>query len=168
MADAPRSLFQEHPRHVEAPLGLLLSLATIIVGLTLPVMSIEKLIFWEDSYSILQGAASLWENSHYFLAVLIFGFSVVFPNLKLAALGVIWFVPLEREARKKALWWTKALGKWSMLDVFVVALTIVLSQSEGLLDARPRAGLYVFSAGVLASLVVTIWIDSLAHGTDGK
>ena len=147
-------------------MGIVTALGLIIAGLSLPVMSIRKLVFWKDDYSIVQGVMSLWDNSHYALAAIIFAFSVVFPNVKLAILGGIWVAPLTEDARRRTLWWMKALGKWSMLDVFVVAVTIVLSSSKGALDARPQIGLYFFTAGVLLSLVVTLWIEHIAKHTD--
>jgi len=163
MPDEPRSLFRSYPRNVEVPIGLAVCLGLIITGLTLPVMSISKLIFWEDRCSIIQGAASMWRAGHYVLAVVLFAFSVVLPNAKLAALGIVWFTPMRPGPLRRTVWWTKALGKWSMLDVFVVAVTIVLSQSKALFDASPRIGLYFFAAGVLASLVLSMWMDHLAE-----
>lgn len=163
MTTDPPSLARCLARHVEVPLGLVACLALIVAGLSLPVMSIEKLVFWEDSYSIIDGVISLQREGYYLLAAIIFVFSVVFPNLKLIALAVTWFAPLTPDSRDRALWWMKILGKWSMLDVFVVAVTIVLSRSSAVLDAEPRFGLYLFAGGVLLSLVVAIWIDVLAR-----
>lgn len=147
------------------PLGLAAALALLIAGLVLPVMRIERLIFWEDYYSIVTGAISLLENGHPLLAIILFAFSVVFPNAKLVGLLGVWFVPLEEARRARIIRWVDILGRWSMLDVFVVAVMIVLTQSKSFLDAEARAGLYVFSAAVALSMVMTLEMERLAKRT---
>jgi len=53
------------------------------------------------------------------------------------------------------------LGKWSMLDVFVCALLIVLTQSKSYISASPRSGLFVFTAAIALSMVVSILVERL-------
>lgn len=161
MPGARRSLAVLHPRRWYVPVGLLAALGLLIAGLMLPVMRIETLIFWEDNYSIVTGAISLWKNDHPVLAVILFAFSVVFPNVKLAGLLMVWFWPLVESARARILWWVDVLGRWSMLDVFVVAVTIVLTQSKSFLDADARAGLYVFSGAVVLSMLMTLEVERI-------
>jgi paraquat-inducible protein A len=163
MPGARRSLAVLHPRRGYVPLGLLAALGLLIAGLVMPVMRIETLIFWEDNYSIVTGAISLWENDHPVLAVILFAFSVVFPNVKLAGLLMVWFWPLAEAARNRILWWVDVLGRWSMLDVFVVAVTVVLTQSKSFLDADARAGLYVFSGAVVLSMLMTLEVERITR-----
>ncbi len=166
MADVrARSLAGLHPRRWYIPLGLAAALGLLITGLALPVMRIERLIFWEDDYSIVTGAISLYENGHPFLAVILFAFSVIFPNLKLVGLLAVWFVPMHDARRDRLITWVDVLGRWSMLDVFVVAVMIVLTQSRSFLDAEARAGLYVFSGAVVLSMVMTIAVERVAKRT---
>lgn len=167
MADAaPKSLRAFHPLRWDVPILTLAAMGALITGLVLPVMSIKKLIFWHDDYGIVDGVLALWSNKHYFLACVIFAFSLVFPNLKLATLECIWFIPMSHSARRKALHWLAVLGKWSMLDVFVVALTIVLSTTSAFGDISPRSGLYVFAGAVLASMLLTMEMGRLARQSD--
>lgn len=162
MPTTRRSLASIHPHRWYVPLGLAAALGLLITGLILPVMRIERLIFWEDYYSIVTGAISLFENGHPILAIILFAFSVVFPNVKLVGLLAVWFVPLEEARRNRILRWVDLLGRWSMLDVFVVAVMIVLTQSKSFLDAEARSGLYVFTAAVVLSMVMTLDMERLA------
>ncbi len=168
MSAAKRSLAQIHPRRWFVPVGLVIALGLLITGLALPVMRIEKLIFWEDNYSIVTGAISLFRNGHPFLSIILFAFSVVFPVVKLGALLAVWFVPLADERRTRIIRLVDVLGRWSMLDVFVVAVTIVLTQSSRSLGAEARAGLYVFTAAVVLSMVMTLAVERLAKGPRKK
>jgi paraquat-inducible protein A len=47
-----------------------------------------------------------------------------------------------------------ALGKWSMVDVFVVALLVAAIQVSIITNVEVHAGIYVFSASVLASIAL--------------
>ena len=53
------------------------------------------------------------------------------------------------------------LGKWSMLDVFVVALSIVAINVSLVSDVTVHAGLYVFCGAIVASMLMVLWIEIL-------
>ena len=162
------SLMRSHPRRLHVPLLLLLSAGLLIAGLLLPVLRTEKLVFWEDSYSIWTGILALVEERYYVLAAILFLFSMVFPIAKLIMLGFVWFARFEPTTRARMLRRLEIAGRWSMLDVFVVAVFIVATQLGGLISAEPRAGLYLFAAAVLVSMVTTMIIEKLASRADGK
>ena len=131
------------------------------VGLTLPVLTIRKI--WEkNTFSVLSGIQNLYDDKQYFLAFIIFFFSIVFPVIKLCSLGILWVVRLKEEHQKSILYWLELLGKWSMLDVFVVAVLVVTVKLGILATAEPRRGIYVFGAAILVSMVVTFLADNLA------
>jgi paraquat-inducible protein A len=61
-------------------------------------------------------------------------------------------------------------GKWSMLDVFVVAVLVVAVKLGAIADVDMRYGLYAFAASVLLTMYITSRIVSLTNqplqGTD--
>ena len=79
---------------------ILVSFALLLTGLSLPLMKVEKMVFWKNEYSVLKGVNSLWEQGQYLLAAILFFFSIVFPVVKLGALGLIWNVRLAEERRQ--------------------------------------------------------------------
>jgi paraquat-inducible protein A len=160
MAKALRACY---PRRFEVPLLVLSSFVLLMMALSLPLMRVEKMVFWKNEYSILKGVNGLWEQQQYALAIILFFFSIVFPNFKLAALAIIWFIPLADTKRKMALHWLGILGKWSMLDVFVVAILIVLVKLGPLAKIQPQRGLYWFAAAILLSMITSMYVDSLAQ-----
>jgi paraquat-inducible protein A len=157
-----QSLFQRYPRRWDVAALWGASTCLLIAGLSLPVMRTKKLIFWDDSYSILEGVRALIDEKHFGLAAILFLFSIVFPITKLAALAALWFVPVHEERRRALLKWTAMLGKWSMLDVFVVAIIVVISQLGGVIEASARIGVYVFAAAIAGSIVTSMLIERLA------
>lgn len=134
------------------PIMILITIGLLIAGWSLPTLKLTKVIFFTDTYSIWAGIMELWKADLYFLAGLIFFFSMIFPMAKLLGLMGIWFVPLEQETRSRYLDWLEMLGRWSMLDVFVVATLIVLIKSKSIVDANAAIGIYLFAGAVLLSM----------------
>jgi len=158
----PSALRDRYPRRIEVPVLILVSFALLLTGLSLPLMQVEKMVFWKNEYSVFNGVTSLWEQGQYALAFILFFFSIVFPVVKLSALGVIWNVRLAEAKRQTVLRWLGTLGKWSMLDVFVVAILIVLVKLGPLAKVAPQAGLYVFCGAILLSMITSMYVESLA------
>jgi paraquat-inducible protein A len=158
-----QSLRARYPRRIEVPLLILTSFVLLLIALSMPLMSVEKMVLWKNDYSVIAGIHGLWEQGQYALAVILFFFSVVFPLFKLAMLGFIWFIRLAERKRQTVLHWLGILGKWSMLDVFVVAILIVLVKLGPLAKVQPQRGVYWFAAAIFLSMVTSMYVDSLAQ-----
>lgn len=157
-----QSLNQLNTRRYDVPIVLALAFACLVVGLSLPFMKIQQLVFWHDEYSLISSIKAMWGEGHHSLALLIFFFSIIFPFGKLLALVMVWYRSMSAERRDRVLHWLSLLGKWSMLDVFVIAVLIVLTQSKGYVDAEAQAGLYIFAVAILLSMTVSLRIEHLA------
>ena len=151
-----------HPRSLAATargpdrlLGLffLAVSALLVAGWTLPIMTVHKLVFFAEQISILEGAAELWDSENYVLGAVVVVFSVVFPSLKMLVALTLWYGADARGPDlARLLVWLETFGRWSMLDVFVVALTIVAVEVSIISDVTTHAGLYVFTAAVVLSM----------------
>jgi paraquat-inducible protein A len=82
--------------------------------------------------------------------------------IKFVALSVIWAIRLPEKRREKMLHWLGILGKWSMLDVLVVAILIVLVKLGPLAKVEPQKGVYVFALAILLSMITTMYVEYLA------
>lgn len=164
-AHMKKSLRDIYPRHLEVPLLIILSLGVFLTALCLPLMTVEKTLLWKhwrNNYSVLTGVTGLFDQKDYVLAALLCFFSIVFPFVKFVALAVVWAVRLPGNDRQKLLQWLGILGKWSMLDVLVVAMLVVLVKIGPLARVEPRTGVYVFALAILLSMLTTMYIDYLA------
>ncbi len=151
-----------HPRSLAATargpdrlLGLffLAVSALLVAGWTLPIMTVHKLVFFAEKISILEGAAELWDSENYVLGAVVVVFSVVFPSLKMLVALTLWYGADARGPDlARLLGWLETFGRWSMLDVFVVALTIVAIEVSIISEVTTHAGLYVFTAAVVLSM----------------
>jgi len=156
---------KENGRQIEdlfhIPLLLITSAVTLVLGLFLPVITLKELGFWKHTFSVLTGIQSLWTEGHYFLALVIFVFSLIFPFVKLITLLAIWVFKMSQGQRQLILKWLGTLGKWSMLDVFVVAITIVIAKIARLASAEPRIGIYFFGCSIMLAILATMRMERL-------
>src|SRR5262249_5713195 len=119
---------------------------------------VEALVIWlisdDDTYSLIGSVVALWEE-HLFLGAVAFAFSIALPSLKLLILSLC-AVLLSGGERRVALYraWAERLGPWSMLEVFLVAFTLLLAKSLPFGTAvHPLPGFYFFWASIILSLV---------------
>jgi paraquat-inducible protein A len=142
------------------PLALLLAAAIcLVIGLLIPIVSIRRGVS-RHTYSVLSGVYELVRGGHAVLGMVVFGFSVVFPIAKLSMLALV-VLGMARENAGRTVRWLTALGKWSMLDVFVVALLIAATELGILSDAEPRYGVLLFGTGILLSMICAAVVSAL-------
>jgi paraquat-inducible protein A len=128
----------------------------LALGLVSPIITLEKFLLIENTFSVLGGVLELLREGQYFLFILIAGFSVVLPALKI---GVLYQL-LSSKARSsermdKYLHWMHLYGKWSMLDVFIVAILVVAVKLGAIASVEMRYGLYFFALAVVLTMYVT-------------
>ena len=157
-----RSLARIHRRRFGLPMLVVASAVALGFGLSLPLIYVEKMYFWDNTYSVVTGVFGLYDDGEHFLAALVFFFSFVFPIAKLALLLWIWFVPMNHVQRGEWLARLSALGKWSMLDVFIVAILVVASKLGALADVKTEDGIYWFACAILGSIIACEWMRKLA------
>ena len=90
-------------------------------------------------------------------------FSLCIPVIKIASLLLILNVEYKKGSfLDKSLHIIETFGKWSMLDVFVVALLLVSVKLGVLAKVEVHYGLYVFAASVLLTMGLSLWIYTLS------
>ena len=143
---------------------ILTSTALLVAGWTLPIMTVDRLLVLREQVSILESCMILWREGEIFLFAVIALFSIVFPLIKLTLALYLWYrADAASPALQRSLGWIEALGKWSMLDVFVVALIVVAIQVSLITDVTVHAGIYAFTAAVLLSILAVRRITILAR-----
>jgi len=148
---------------------LLLAAGLLVLGLVTPVLSLEKFYFFDNTVSLLSGIQTLWREHEWGLAFLLIGFSVVFPTLKILLLLMIWNLEATNSpAHQRHLHWLELYSKWSMLDVFVVALVVVSVKLGTLAEATVEPGIYAFAASVIIAMLVSSWIGSYKKGVGDR
>ena len=121
----------------------LLTLALLLVSWWAPLFTMTQLWLFEDRVSMLSVVATLFESANYFLLLLVASASMLLPLLK-ALLILFKALPngqLSLSSRANAL--IQQLSRWAMLDIWVVALMIVVIKLSAWADAQVEWGLYL-------------------------
>ena len=146
---------------------ILVSIGCLYPGLTLPMMSLQivaslplvgDIELYNQTQSIWSGIVELFNKDYVFVAFLIFLFSIAVPLFKLMCLTVI--LLFESSKLAQTLYQIVLLiGKWSMADVFVVAIFISFLAGEAKPDvyANLHSGFYWF----LSYCVISIFCGQL-------
>jgi paraquat-inducible protein A len=159
----PPHLFGSRARTLSAALWLA-SAATLAFSLTLPTVTFRKLASAAETYSIYGGIRVLWTDGTQVLSTVVFLFSIVFPIAKLLALLAVFFGVGDSARRRAVLRWLELLGKWSLLDVFIVAVFVGSIRLGVLANASSRGGILVFGVSIVLSMLCA---RVMAHAEKG-
>ena len=149
-------------RKANAATFAVVGLAALLPGIFLPMLRIVRL-HEEASYSILESVAVLARDGDYLIAVIILVFSVLFPLAKLALLLATALLrwDLGRGGIVRAARLSGPLGRYSMLDVFVIAVLLVVLKLEGIAEAELAMGTYLFGIGIACSFLAQACLEPL-------
>jgi paraquat-inducible protein A len=147
-----------HSRRAAAALAVS-ALILYVPAILLPLMRLE-LLGHSTEASIVQGVASLLAGRHYFVGLVVLLFSLVLPPLKLFALLLLSGGWLSGPHQARLHHGVELLGRWGMLDVLVVAVLVAFVKLGDTLLIQPGAGLALFIACVLFSLLSSLCLHS--------
>jgi paraquat-inducible protein A len=134
--------------------------ASLVLGLTLPIIELTYFYVWSDTHSFVSIVRALYAEQELFLASILVVFSMLFPAIKLLYLLVAYTtMATGGGARQRMLNRMSWLGKWSMLDVLVLALVIFYVKASALTEAAALPGIYFFSAAVLMTMIAYALVE---------
>ncbi len=129
----------------------------------LPVM-VSNTLTGSEGDTILSGVDLLLSTGSWVLALIVLIASVMVPMGKLMALAYI-LISIQRGAntgqreRARLLRLVRFVGRWSMLDVFVVTVTVALLQLQPLMSVQPGPGVLFFAAVVVLTMIAAEDLD---------
>ena len=145
------------------------SFVTLLYGIVTPILMIVihknvdylgDIVLSFESKTIIGTIEHLYSNANYPVAIVILLFSVVVPFLKTVSMiaVIIW---KEFHIAQKLITLFKHLGKWSMLDVFVVSLLLVYLSAGSSENSYSEieSGLYIFLIYVILSIITSIGVN---------
>ena len=118
----------------------------------------------ETESTILGGVVTLWEHGDKPIALVIFVASVLVPLGKIFILG--WMCISVQIGSNFALTQktklyrvTEFVGRWSMIDVFVVGILVALIQLGNIMTVRPGVAAVAFAAMVVTTMLAALAFD---------
>ncbi len=128
----------------------------LVAGIILPMITISKFVFIQNSFSVLSGVIQLLHDGQIILFIVVTSFSIILPIIKIWILLIL----LSKRATdspkiQRYLHLMHEYGRWAMLDVMVVAVLIVTVKLGAIASVQVHTGLFVFGAAVLLIMLIT-------------
>jgi paraquat-inducible protein A len=114
--------------------------------------------------TVWDGCVRLFRDGDYVVAVIVFLASMLIPFLKLAGLFILVASTKLNFSRYKLprTWLFRVIdtiGRWAMLDVFVMAVLVSLVKLQRLATIIPGKGLFAFTAVVVLTILASASFD---------
>lgn len=156
--------------HARKPFSLTRSTALIVTAMiayipanVLPIMHTSTVLSNEED-TIINGVVLLAKSGSWPLAALVFFASIIVPSLKLVSLSILIIA-----ARRRSVWRQlerarlyriiEFVGRWSMLDIYVVTLLVALVHIRGLATIQAGPASIAFGSVVVLTMLASISFD---------
>jgi len=137
----------------------IVALVLLVTGFFAPLFTMSKFFIFNNTVSLYSVLFDLWDEHYFGLFIIIMSFSVLFPMIKIVMMFYLQMAPsASRHRHKKLINVLELVGKWSMLDVFVVAILLVAIKLGPMADVTVHYGVYVFSSAIIIMMLVSRYI----------
>ncbi|WP_244808386.1 paraquat-inducible protein A [Caballeronia zhejiangensis] len=156
--------------HVRKPASLSRTWAYLIAAAILyvpanllPVMNTTSL-FGSQKDTIMSGVVYLWTSGSWPLAIIVFIASIAVPILKILAIGYLAttasFRMTQRSLQRARIYRVvEFVGRWSMLDIYVIAVLVALVQFSALATIEAGPAAIAFGAVVVLTMFAAMSFD---------
>ena len=145
------------PNSISRSWALVIAAYVLIIPANLmPVMATGSL-FGTEKDTIFGGVKFLWESNSPVLAIILFCASIVIPFAKLLSLTFL-LISVQRRSTWKPQFRAQlyrileAIGRWSMIDVYVATMLTALVQFGHLMSIRAGVGAIAFGSVVILTI----------------
>ena len=124
----------------------------------LPILRIDS-VTGDSASTIIGGVIQFWQQADYPIAIIIFTASVMIPVLKI--ISIVTLCLAARSGRHpghmtRLYRVTEFIGRWSMVDVFVVAILVAVVQLGSTISIHPGAAALSFAGVVVLTMLAAM------------
>lgn len=158
------TMHRRKPDSIKRTWAFLIAACILYIPANMMPVMMTSTFFKSNQDTILSGIIFFWVSGEWGLAAIVFIASFLVPLLKLASLLI-----LVISAQQKSVWrqleraklyrMVEFIGRWSMLDVFVVSLLVGLVQIQGFAQITAGVGIVAFGAVVVLTMLASISFD---------
>jgi len=121
-------------------------------------------LFESESDTILGGVLYFWRSGSWALAIIVFFASIVVPATKIAVLSLLLVTSQRRSLwrpfdRTRLYRMTTYIGRWSMVDIYIGAVSVALVQLRPFASIEPGMGAIFFGAVVILTMLASESFD---------
>lgn len=170
------SIYIRKPNSIQHVLALLVTACILYIPANVLPITITNQLGRALESTIIGGVILLWEHGSYPIALIIFIASIMVPVAKMIALFYLcWSVSYKPGYRRtectRLYRIVEFVGRWSMIDVFVVAILVALIQLGGILTIQPGVAALAFAGVVVITMFAAhafdprlIWDEAYPEG----
>lgn len=157
-------LSYRHKHSIQKTLALLLTALVFYIPANTYPMMINTTLGYSEPTTIVQGILMFIEDGSLFVAGVIFVASILIPLSKIFAIFFL-CIYTQRQARlsgrELTLMYkvTEFIGKWSMIDVFVVAILVALVHISNIMVIEPGVAARAFAIVVMLTMFAAHTFD---------
>lgn len=156
------TLHQHTPRGIQRTAALAISALILFVPANiLPILSITRMGYKHES-TIWGGVVDLWNGGTQGIAVIVLFCSIVIPLVKIGVMFYLcatWQIQSPK-LNSALLSFIDIVGRWSMLDVFLVAVLVALVKLGSIATVQPGLGILAFAGVVVLTMIASANFDS--------
>ena len=152
------------PNSVQRTVALMIAAAVLYIPANmLPIMTVVELGDVTEN-TIIGGMMTFWRTGAYPIAIVIFTASILIPLLKIVALTWLCLAATGKlhpspSMLGKIYWFTELLGRWSMVDIFVVGILVALVQLGNYMTITVGPGALAFAGVVVLTMFAAMSFD---------
>jgi paraquat-inducible protein A len=158
------TLHQRQANSISRTWALLIAAALLYIPANLLPVLHTRSLFGDQDDTIMSGVVYFWVSGDWPLAIIVFVASILVPMLKLTVLALLAITvqqrspwrPLERTRLYRLV---ERIGRWSMLDVFVITLTVALVRFKSFAVITAGWGALAFAAVVMLTMLASMQFD---------
>lgn len=160
-----RPLHQREPYSIQKTWAALIAAMILLFPANLMPISIVYLNGQRTEDTIYSGVISLIDTGNWPIAVIVFIASILVPFIKILIMVILLF-SIQRSSnidpvlRMKLLKFVSWIGRWSILDLFVIALMMTLINRDQLMSFTMGPAALFFGVAVILTILAVEWLDS--------
>ena len=139
----------------------LTALVFYVPALIFPFMTVE-LYGNRNSSTIWGGILELANSGSIAIALIVFLASILIPIIKLVILfylSAAWRTPGREKFKSSLYHFVEAIGRWSMLDIYLLAVLVAIMKLGPMTDVHPEPGAVMFLLVVIFTMLSSAFFD---------
>ncbi|EKT63651.1 membrane integrity lipid transport subunit YebS [Providencia burhodogranariea] len=160
-----RPLHKRETYSIQKTWAALIAAMVLLFPANLMPISIVYLNGQRTEDTIYSGVVSLINTGNWPIAVIVFIASILVPFIKILIMVILLF-SIQRNSnidpilRMKLLKFVSWIGRWSILDLFVIALMMSLINRDQLMSFTMGPAALFFGVAVILTILAVEWLDS--------
>ncbi|HWT69200.1 MAG TPA: paraquat-inducible protein A [Pseudomonas sp.] len=152
------------PNSLARTWALLITAAILYIPANvLPIMTVRSLGKGDPS-TIMSGVIQLVQHGMIPIAAVVFIASILVPTFKLVGIALLLYSVQRRQplSARQRIWmyrFIEFIGRWSMLDIFVIAILVALVNFGRLASIEADLGAIAFSSVVILTMLAAVTFD---------